>query len=199
MKYISAYVGCNEYWCAVYNIGKFKTDDAKEIEMFISDDKEGDKLYFALDLYNLPCLEELIANDDWYDGEEKSKPEYASFLQYYQDLKDGKVDYFIYRLFFEDELTLNDCELNGKTVFEARTKKRSPFCGKIFINETGGLTPEKIIEWMGKLSAPLFGEQFEFQFTDIPDRDSMLEWNKEVYPDCWQCHRCGDHSDGNMP
>ena len=114
MKYISAYIGCKNYWCAVYNIGKFKTDDANEIELFITDDKEGDKTYFALDLFNLPRLEELIAKDDLFDAEEKKKPEYATFLQYYQNLKDGKIDYFIFRLFFDDKATLDTVDMNNK-------------------------------------------------------------------------------------
>ena len=177
-----------DYWWAVYNIGSYKQEDADGLEFCISNDEKGEKHFFHLDLYNLPCLEHMIADGIYI---EKEKPDYELFKKQYYDLKSGNIDFFIGNLFYPENvrhekgysfLPLNECQLNKMSIFELRNRNHiMPDYGVVFINETEALIPEKVIFWIDKLSIELFKEEFKVQFIKVPDKIEAAKSYEATY------------------
>ena len=178
LKYIQ--VRHMDYWWGVYNVGEFKQEYIDGLEFSLTNDSKGEELFFHFDLWNLPCLEQMIAEEEFM---EKGDPDYDLLLHQYNALKNHETDFFIADLFYFDEkhengygyLSLGKCRLNGNSIFELRNKNNEkPYYGVIFINESEALIPEKVIKWMEKLSTELFQENFQLQFANIPNKNEIL-------------------------
>jgi len=182
-----------DYLWAIHSIGKYTQTDAHGLEFSIWDIEEKSDLakdnnfFFHFDLYNLPGLDFLIANGEYIEKDDKR---YDVFINQRNALKNGKSEYFIDGLFYDEEekygeegynyVILND-RLNGKTIFEIKNKRGiAPYYAYLFISESEPLLPETVIKWLEKLSVELFGEpiQFSFAFRD-DDKDLALKAYQE--------------------
>ncbi|MCL2675519.1 MAG: hypothetical protein FWE84_02885 [Firmicutes bacterium] len=184
LKYI--HVRHWDYWYGVYEIGDYKQEDISGLEFNLTNDEEGEKIFFHFDLLNIPALEHMIAEDE-YIG--KDDIDCELFLQQYENLKNQKIDFFIADLFYLKEkrieigygyLSLRDCQLNGKSVFELKNKNNEkPYYGTIFVSDPNALMPQRVIHWMEKLSDELFKEKFRVQFAKVPNKDETVKAHEE--------------------
>lgn len=168
LKYIHA--RHMDYWYAVHGVGDYTQEDAEGLEFSITNDEKGRKCFFLLDLLNLPALERIIAEKD---EKEKNEPGHELFLQRYQALKNGEIDFFIAWLCYPGKpcdfkkegdgcLTLMDCKFNGKSVFKIRNKNGSkPDYAVIFVNEREALLPKKVVHMDGKIVRNAVSEKLQ--------------------------------------
>lgn len=179
MKYI--YMRHMDYWYGVYRIGEFKNIGLDEVEFHILDqaDKESSE-FFHFDYYTLPALTKMIADDDYMESDE---PGYPKFLEKYEALKGGELEFFIGSLYYPDfRPNLTDCNnvlLEGKTILDFKSPSYQPYYAVIFIGEEHPLTPDLVIAWTIKLCKALFKEEFNFQIIDIPTVEEALAEYKD--------------------
>lgn len=153
-----------DYWWYVYGIIDRK--NLSFVEFSITEDENGEQLFFHLDLYTLAELEhpeEFIEADS---------PEYLFFLNQANCLWHGKMDYFIGGLYYRDYTpSLKQCNQflrMGQSIFDVKAPQESPYYAVIFLRETKPLMPPLLICWLEKLSVPLFQQTLQFEIANIP-------------------------------
>ncbi len=180
MKYIQ--IRHMNYWWHIHDIEPFRIDGANEIEFSITEDKEGDNLFFHLDFYNLSSLVDMIKKEEFM---EKENPEYNNFIQRYHRLKNGESEYFIGAIYYKDHYpTLQECELNGRCIFDLKSPTLEPYYAVVFLNENKPLTPEKVMNWIEKLSKDFFKQSIDYEIAELITKEyAQLAYNKEFSKD----------------
>ena len=84
-----------DYWWATYQL--LEQDKPDSVEFSITNDKEGEDLFFHFDFYNLPALQNMMDADEYM---ERENPDYPVFEQKVEALKTGKLDYFVGSLYY---------------------------------------------------------------------------------------------------
>ena len=83
-----------DYWWCAYGINE--GENLSAVEFSITEDKNGEKLFFHLDLYTLAGLE----HPEGFM--EPDTPEYLLFLDQANRLRNGEIDYFIGGLYYRN-------------------------------------------------------------------------------------------------
>lgn len=165
-----------DYWYSVYHIGKYANIHADEVEFYISSQANGEGETFHFDFYSLPALTKMIENNDFISNDNS---EYTLFIEKFNALKEGKIDFFIgslyYQTFNPDLTTCNKALMEGKNILDYKSPSYKPYYAVIFIGEDRSLMPDLIIEWAEKVCTTLFHECFDFQIADIPTIERTLE------------------------
>jgi hypothetical protein len=148
---------------------------ADDYDFWLTDDREGERVYFSLELMNLPHLAYLLSEDWHFQAEVR---DLAAYQNRYKALRGGDIRYFIGNLYYGEKnesgggyefLSVGESVLDGRTVFEVKNRNgMSPYSASIYLAETKPLTPERVTEWMEKLSLELFGTAYRFEY--VPRR-----------------------------
>ena len=162
----------SEYFTALHEIAGYKKMDLTCLEFDLTEDKEGENHYFWLDFYNLKASNtfDFLAED----ANEESKKLLVALNQ-------GDIDFFISAAYFSAEHVCYEPDrFKEATIFQQRSNANVSYI-HVALNETLPLVPERIIEWLTKLSKPLFGEQFDFEIGTIPSKEIIeKEYLEEI-------------------
>ena len=158
-----------DYWWATYQLLEQNKPDS--VEFSITNDKEGEDLFFHFDFYNLPALQNMMDADEYM---ERENPDYPVFEQKVEALKTGKLDYFVgslyYPAFFPCLEFCNQPFAGGKTIFDAKAPVAAPDYAILFVREYKPLALETLKKWIERLTEPLFGEKYVYEFIDVPTK-----------------------------
>lgn len=160
-----------DYWYTVYRIGKYEKNSLDEVEFHISNQNNREAPeFFHFDFYSLTALKRIIEENDFIDH---SDLEYEKFIEKYNALQSGEIDFFIGSLYYETfSPSLTDCNqalLENNNILEFKSPSYEPYYAVIFINERNPLTPDLLIEWTKKVSKALFGKELNFEIADMPN------------------------------
>ncbi len=169
-----------DYWWCVYNM--MERHCLSGVEFSITDDVNGEKQFFHLDLYSLIELESTIRIQEFVQPED---PFYCYFLNQIERLRQGKIDYFIGWLYYQDyKPNIKQCNRflkKGQSIFDMKTPQISPYYAVVFIGEKAPLLPSILIHWLEKLSVPLFDQAITFEIANIPTKAQAKElWNRNI-------------------
>ena len=105
---------------------------------------------------------------------ERENPDYPVFEQKVEALKTGKLDYFVgslyYPAFFPRLEFCNQPFAGGKTIFDAKAPVAAPDYAILFVREYKPLALETLKKWIERLTEPLFGEKYVYEFIDVPTK-----------------------------
>lgn len=162
-----------DYWWCVYGCVDAPVSGA---EFSITDDKAGNELYFHLDLYTLPALREYIISGEFIEKDDKNFP---YFQKCADQLLSGSIDYFVGGLYYRDDTfdlaRYNQFWQEKKTVFSVKSPERVPYYAALFICEEEDLLPDRLVDWMQRLSPSLFHESFYYEIADMPSYERAAE------------------------
>jgi len=165
-----------DYWYNVYQIGDFEKVDANGVEFNISDQEGRGDEFFHFDFYTLTALTRMIEDNDFI---ENCDSEYPEFIENYEALKSGKIEFFIgalhYQRFYPGLTDCNNAFIGDKSILEYKSPSYQPYYAVIFIKEKQPLMPELLVKWTTKVCRGLFKEAFDFQIADIPTFQQTLE------------------------
>lgn len=162
-----------DYWWGVYGCVDAPVSG---VEFSITDDREGDQLYFHLDLYTLPALREFLRPGEFMDKDDNDFP---YFCERADGLFKGSEEYFVGSLYYRDYTPgiagCNQYRQEGTDVFSVKSPERAPYYAVLFIREEKDLLPERLVGWMQRLSLSLFHKQFLYEIANIPSYECALE------------------------
>ncbi len=168
-----------DYWFGVYNIGPYQTDRVYGAEFNLTNDKEGKDVFFHLDLHTLSSLALILQDNDYLELDD---PLYPQFTKKCQELQMGAINYFIGSLYYQDfHPSFKECDLKGRSVFELKSPSCAPYYADVFINEANPLLPETLVIWLEKLSRDLFLKEYDFIFSDYPDKEMATAGFESFY------------------
>ena len=166
-KYI--HIRHHDYWWGVYNIGNLKSGDISGVEFSLSNDLGREDFYFHFDFYTLLALENMLVENEFIKADSS---DYAHLLERFRGIQNGKLDYFIGSLYYEDyHPAIKDCELGEGSLFNRKSPSISPYYAVVFLNESQPLLPDLLVKWLERLSAELFAGSFCFAFSSIPSKE----------------------------
>lgn len=167
-KYIQ--IRHQDYWEAFYDL---KPGQIRDVEFNLSNDSAGENIFFWLELFNKSyCNEQGAFDDDYY-------PEDLSALV--DAFNMDEIPFFVSAVYYptpEKTSVYRPDDFLGKTIFDMK-RLATPYYSHIAVAEEEGLLPERLIYWLSVLSIPLFGEQFQFEFSEIPSQEAVakaLKW-----------------------
>lgn len=153
-----------DYWWCAYGINE--GENLSAVEFSITEDKNGEELFFHLDLYTLAGLE----HPEGFM--EPDTPEYLLFLDQANRLRNGEIDYFIGGLYYRNYTpNLEQCNQflqTGQSIFDVKAPQQSPYYAVIFLREREPLMPPLLIRWLERLSVPLFQKTMQFEIANVP-------------------------------
>lgn len=162
-----------DYWRSVYGYAR---NPVSSVEFSITQDRDGEQLFFHLDMDTLPALEKLLKSGEYID---KNDASYQYFLGRAEKLRQGSMDYFVGALYYKDYtpdmVKCNQYQQAGKDIFSVKSPQQSPYYAWLFIREERPLFPELLAEWMERLSPSLFCEQFTYEIANVPSREDTAE------------------------
>jgi hypothetical protein len=160
-----------DYWPAVHGVRPYTQADANDVDFWLTDDAQGQQGYFHMELFNLPHFDYLLTKDSFFKREVHDMEAYQ---RRYQAMKKGDLEYFIGNLYYAEKngsgngydfLSLNDCILDGRTVFDVKNRNElKPYSASLYISEPEPLLPERVVWWLEKLSITFFGKELRFLF-----------------------------------
>ena len=170
-----------DYWWEVYSCGR-DWAGPQGVEFSLTDDEDGEELFFHFDFYNLPGLRELLRQGELIQADDS---EYPAFLRQAQELERGEREYFIgglyYRHFTPSLAFCNQPLMPERTLLDLQAPVASPYYAVLFLAEERPLTPEVLTGWMTQLSYPLFGRTFSAVMAHPPTRAEALEqWKHQA-------------------
>ena len=161
-----------DYWYGVFHLGDQLSSTVDGAEFSLTEDMDGDKLFFHFDFYGLAALEQMLSEGSFIAKEDSN---YQQFLQQGTNLKMQKEEYFIGALYYRDfSPSIEECRLKGRSVFELKSPKMPPYYAVIFLNENRPLVPEVLKEWLQKLSPQFFGTMAEYVFSYVPTQEQAF-------------------------
>lgn len=162
-----------DYWWYIYGFDK---EPVSSVEFSLTNDPKGENEYFHFNFYTLPALDRMIQEDDFIGSLE---PSYQKFLHQAELLRQGKQDFFIGALYYRDYIpNIDQCSQflkDGQSIFQATTPQRMPVEGVVFLRESESLTLERLIQWLEKLSFPMFRENFSFGIANQPSQEEAYK------------------------
>lgn len=169
-----------DYWWATYQL--LEQDQPNSVEFSLTNDMEGEELFFHFDFYNLPALQNMIDKDEYMEPEH---PDYPVFLHKVEALKKGELDYFVgslyYPAFFPRLEFCNQPFTEGKTIFDAQSPIAAPDYAVLFLREDQPLVLDVLKKWIERLMQPLFGEQYTYEFVDVPTKVQAQKSYREEF------------------
>ncbi len=172
-----------DYWWEVYSCGR-DWAGPQGAEFSLTDDEDGEKLFFHFDFYNLPGLREILRQEELIQADSS---DYPAFLRQVRELEQGERRYFIgglyYRPFTPDLAFCNQPLTPERTLLDLRAPVASPYYAVVLLAEERPLTPEVLASWMTQLSCPLFGRTFSAVMAHTPAREEALEQWKDQAAD----------------
>lgn len=171
-----------DYWWDVYQCRDSRNSSLKGVEFSLTDDREGERLFFHFDFYNLPGLQDLLQEEEFIEADH---PDYPALLQRMESLKQGEQEYCIGGLYYQDfipDLTFcNQPLTSGHTLLDLKAPLSSPYYAVLFLAEERPLSPGILVEWLTRLSRPFFGQSFSFEISHAPARTQAWEsWQQET-------------------
>ena len=169
-----------DYWWGAYQL--LEKGCPNSVEFSLTDDVEGEELFFHFDFYNLPALQSMIKEGEYMEPE---SPDYPVFLEKAEALKKGELEYFIGSLYYEDFFpNLEFCNqplIEGKTIFDAKAPVAAPYYAVLFLHEEQPLVPDVLKSWIERFTQPLFGQSFSFEFADVPTKAQAQESYRDEF------------------
>lgn len=159
-----------DYWFSVYKIGPYQTHGIKGVEFNLTDDKEGNIIFYHLALHTIPSLDDIILDNN-YLGLDDSM--YPLFMRKCHELHDGDVDYFIGSRYYHP--SSNENYSTVPPVVQIKTSSYISHYSDIFIKDKEPLLPDTLILWLQRLSMELFIDEYEFILTDVPDHEMAVD------------------------
>lgn len=162
------------YWWGAYQL--LEGDEPAAAEFSLTNDIDGETLFFHFDFYNISALQETIAEKEFM---EPDHCEYPMFLEKAEALQKGEISYFIGSLYYPSfHPTLEFCnqrETENQTIFDAQRPVAAPEYAVVFLGEKKPLVPEVLKKWVEQLAQPLFGQSFTCEFADVPTKTQAQE------------------------
>ena len=165
-----------DYWWSAHGFAA----PAESAEFSITKDETGKNFYFHLDLDTIPALKRLCVPGEFL---EEDDPSYPIFLQKAEALCRGELDFFVgwlyYRYYAPDISVCNQFQERGNDIFQVKSLPQSPYYAVIFIREEQALSLERLLQWMDRLSWPLFRQKFTWKVAQVPTREASWKSYQE--------------------
>lgn len=125
----------------------------------------------------MPALETILGDNEFI---ETDTPDYPSFSAKYRVLRDGKLDYFVGALYYQDfHPALDDCQIGAVSLLDKKSPSISPYYAVVFLKEDRPLLPEMLVRWLERLSFEFFAERFDFVLVNIPSKEKSEKEYKD--------------------
>ena len=162
-----------DYWRSLY---LRPTNAAPSgVEFSLTDDRDGQSLFFHFDLYNLTGLQDAIGEEEFSGAAASGR---SALARRAEALRRGEAEYFLgglyYRSFAPDLAFCNQPLSPTHTLLDLRAPSAAPYYAVLFLAETRPLTPQILACWMTRLSRPLFGQAFSCAVVNVPSREEAL-------------------------
>lgn len=159
-----------DYWWGVYG---YLDALVSGVEFSITEDRDGEQLFFHMDLYTLPALEEFLKSEEYIEKTDRSFP---CFVEMSSALHRGSMEYFIGGLYYRDywpEIAwCNQFWQEEKRIFSLKSPEREPYYAVVFIREERPLLPKLLLEWVKKMSVPLFRISDDYEIANQPSYEA---------------------------